>query len=133
MGGFSAVFDADAVVGLIIRARKPSSAGGAFCGRFVLDGCFFKVFGGGPSDGLLLELLRVEGFLVSPDLDVVVARLGDRVAPAWTLPDALLRDCLLGGAAVAALDPDEAVCAVNDAGSLTGFVGDLGRGLWKPV
>ncbi len=79
MGGFSAVFDADDVVGLIIRARKPSSAGCAFCGRFVLDGCFFSEFGGGPSDGLLLALLRVEGFLGSPDLDVVVVRLGDRV------------------------------------------------------
>lgn len=31
------------------------------------------------------------------------------------------------------LDPDEAVCAVRDAGSLIGFVGDLGLGFLNPV
>ncbi len=31
------------------------------------------------------------------------------------------------------MDPDEAVCAVRDAGSLIGRVGDFGLGLTKPV
>ena len=31
------------------------------------------------------------------------------------------------------MDPDEAVCAVRDAGSLMGRVGDFGLGLTKPV
>lgn len=34
---------------------------------------------------------------------------------------------------MANFDPDEAVWAVRDAGSLTGRVGDLGFGLTKPV
>ena len=53
------------------------------------------------------------------------------------MPDARLSDRLLlvagCGAVLAVFEPDEAVCAVRDAGSLTGFVGDLGLGLWKPV
>lgn len=31
------------------------------------------------------------------------------------------------------MDPEDAVCAVREAGSLTGRVGDLGLGLTKPV
>jgi hypothetical protein len=51
------------------------------------------------------------------------------------LPDARLSDCLVevGGAAVAVLEPEEVVCAVRDAGSLIGLVGDFGLGFTKPV
>lgn len=97
--------------------------------------------GGGPSDGLLLPLFRVEGLRFNVEA-LELARLGDRVT-AWCvckeladviLPDARLRDCLLVGAvAVAVLEPEEAVCAVRDAGNLTGLVGDLGFGFTKPV
>lgn len=48
---FSAVFEAEDVVGRIMRAKKPSSAG-ALGGRLCLDGCFFSCEGGGPSEGL---------------------------------------------------------------------------------
>jgi len=128
-GAFSAVLDAEEVVGRIIRARKPSSAGAVFCDRFGLDGCFFKSFGGGPREGRCVALLRVAGFLAPLVLEVTVARLGERVDPDVIFPDALLKDCLLGGGAFAVLDPEDAVCAVKEAGSLTGLVGDFGRGL----
>ena len=51
------------------------------------------------------------------------------------MPDARLRDCLedVCGGAAAVLEPDDAVCAVRDAGSLIGRVGDFGRGFTKPV
>jgi hypothetical protein len=51
------------------------------------------------------------------------------------LPDARLSDCLeeVCGGAVAVLEPEEAVCAVRDAGSLMGRVGDFGLGFTKPV
>ena len=51
------------------------------------------------------------------------------------LPEARLSDCLVdvGGGAVAVLEPEEAVCAVRDAGSLIGRVGDFGLGFTKPV
>ncbi len=91
------------------------------------------MLGGGPSEGLFVALLRVEVLRARPVFEVTVALLGDRVDPDWMFPDALLRDCLLGGGAFAVLDPEEAVCAVRDAGSLTGLVGDFGRGLWNPV
>jgi hypothetical protein len=99
------------------------------------------VEGGGPRDGLLLPLFRVEGLRFNVEA-VELARLGDRdtvwsvgtECVVWRLPDARLSDCLLAGAGpVAVLDPEEAVCAVRDAGSLTGLVGDLGFGLTKPV
>lgn len=140
-GCFSRVFDADDVVGRIMRARNPSSAG-VPPGKLCLDDCFFRVEGGGPRDGLLLVLLIIEGLRFNVEA-VVVARLGDRAIAlcacnefaCWTLPDARLSDCLLAdsGAAPAVLDPDEAVCAVKDAGSFTGLVGDLGFGLTNPV
>lgn len=38
-----------------------------------------------------------------------------------------------GGAAVAVFEPDEAVCAVKDAGSLIGLVGERGFGFTNPV
>jgi hypothetical protein len=51
------------------------------------------------------------------------------------LPDARLSDCLedVRGGAVAVLEPEEAVWAVRDAGSLIGRVGDFGLGFTKPV
>lgn len=50
------------------------------------------------------------------------------------MPEARLRVCLAGGGAdVAVFEPEEAVCAVSEAGSLTGRVGDLGLGLTNPV
>jgi hypothetical protein len=51
------------------------------------------------------------------------------------LPDARLSDCLedVCGGAVAVLEPDEAVWAVSEAGSLIGRVGDFGLGFTKPV
>lgn len=115
--GFSAVFAADEVVGRIILARKESGAAAPAAGRLVRDGCFFSFEGGGPSDGLLL------------------ARLGDRDwAVPGNVPDALLSDCLAaGGGGVDSFEPEEAVCAVSDAGSLIGRVGDLGFGFTKPV
>lgn len=72
---------------------------------------------------------------------VVLARLAGRADARgacrvvdWAFPDARLSDCRTGGPPPAAvLEPEEAVWAVKDAGSLTGRVGDLGRGLTKPV
>lgn len=51
------------------------------------------------------------------------------------MPDARLSDCLedVCGGAVAVLEPDEAVWAVREAGSLIGRVGDFGLGFTKPV
>lgn len=63
-------------------------------------------------------------------------RLGDRdwIVLPGKVPEARLSDCLgAGGGAPASFDPEEAVWAVSDAGSLTGRVGDLGFGLTKPV
>ena len=79
-GCFSRVFDAEDVVGLIILARNPSSAG-AVGGRLCLDDCPFTAAGGGPSDGLLLPLFRVEGLRFKVEV-AVLARLGDRDS-AW--------------------------------------------------
>ena len=79
VNGLSAVFDAEDVVGRIIRARKESSAG-ALDGRLCREGCFFNAPGGGPREGLLLPLFSVEGLRVNVDFVVVVlARLGERV------------------------------------------------------
>ncbi len=51
------------------------------------------------------------------------------------LPDERLSDCLveLGGGAVAVLEPEDAVWAVSDAGSLIGRVGDFALGFTKPA
>jgi hypothetical protein len=117
---------------------------GAVCeGRLVREVCFFKVAGGGPRDGLGFVFFSVEGFRVNVDFVVVaLARLGERARAwcacnefeGWALPDARLRDCLeAGGAAAAVFEPDEAVCAVKDAGSLIGRVGDRGLGFTNPV
>ena len=54
--GLSAVFAADEVVGRIILERKESGAAAA-AGRLGREGCFFRVDGGGPSDGLPLVRL----------------------------------------------------------------------------
>lgn len=77
-GDFSAVLEDDEAVGRIIRARNPSSAGALKCDKLCLEGGLLLA-GGGPSDGLLLPLFTVEGFLTKFD-DVVVAlvRLGER-------------------------------------------------------
>lgn len=57
----SAVFDADAVVGRIMRARNPSSAD-APGGRLCREGCFFRgLGGGGPSAGRWLPFFKVDG------------------------------------------------------------------------
>jgi len=77
-GGFSAVFEAEEVVGRIILAKKPSSAGAVCCGRLCRDVCFFNAAGGGPSDGLLDPGFKVDGFRVRVDFAVVLARLGER-------------------------------------------------------
>jgi hypothetical protein len=76
VSGFSAVLLADEVVGLIILARKESSAGGGWCGKLVLDACFLIAAGGGPRDGLLEPLFKVEGFRAGAPL----ALLGERDA-----------------------------------------------------
>lgn len=128
----SNVLDAEEVVGRIIRARNPSSAGALEGGKLCLDDCFFNVEGGGPREGLLL-CPRVDGLRVK--VDVVVARLGERDS-GWEFPDARLRERRITGAGAAAeavLEPEEAVCAVKEAGSFTGLVGDLGFGLTNPV
>ena len=120
---FSWTFCAELCVGLIIRSKKfpPGAALGA---RLVL------VFGLGlsrgfecaGSDALTLlvgfenELTRVLGAV-----DVWLSRLGDR---ACTPPSSSSSSCLAAA---------EAVVAVAAAGSLAGFVGDLGRGLVKPL
>ncbi|KFY21031.1 hypothetical protein V493_07585, partial [Pseudogymnoascus sp. VKM F-4281 (FW-2241)] len=58
VAALSCVFPADAVVGRIILAKNPSSAGADAFGKLCLDACFFSAAdGGGPSDGLLLLLL----------------------------------------------------------------------------
>ena len=50
------------------------------------------------------------------------------------MPDARLSVCrtCCGGEAFV-FDPEEAVCAVRETGSLTGRVGDFGRGFLNPV
>lgn len=102
-----------------MRARNPSSAGAEGLGKLCLDACFFSAAdGGGPSDGLLLV-----GFLKGSDFPALT-RLGDLVDPA------LVRR---GSLASASLESEEEVGAVREEGSLAGLVGDLGRGLMKPV
>ena len=79
--GFSAAFDAEAVVGRIIRARKPSAAGAGWCGRLLREVCALAAVaaGGGPSEGRLLLCFRVEGLRPNPDFVVAtLALLGDR-------------------------------------------------------
>lgn len=79
-GTFSAVLLAQDVVGLAIRARKDSSAGGrASEERLCLEDCTFTV-GGGPREGLLLDFRNDEGFLDKLVLEpaVVLVRLGER-------------------------------------------------------
>lgn len=68
----------------------------------------------------------MEGLRVTVD-----ARLGEREM----FPDARERDCR-GGAAggeLVVLEPEEAVCAVREAGSLIGRVGERGLGFWNPI
>ena len=75
---------------------------------------------------------------------VALTRLGDRDREgfisngfaAWEFSDARLRDRLTdkaGGPVAAVFEPEEAVCAVRDAGSLRGRVGERGFGFTKPV
>jgi len=136
----AAVLDADDVVGRIIRFKKESSAGADF-DKLCRDGCFFKAAGGGPREGLLVVLFRVDGFRGCLAAAVPLTRLGERGNP-WldcrlltgcALPEARLSDCREGGDPEAVLEPEDAVCAINEAGSLTGLVGDLGFGFTKPV
>lgn len=87
-----------------------------------------------------VEGLRVNDF----GAVVVVARLGEREIVAWVcrgfvaceFPDARLSDLRLVvvcGGATAVFEPEEAVCAVKEAGSLIGLVGERGLGFTKPV
>lgn len=101
-----------------MRARKPSSAGADDLGRLWRDACFFSAAGGGPSDGLLFVGFRRASDFCPP------TRLGDLVDPA------LVRRASLPSAS---LESEEEVGAVREEGSLAGLVGDLGRGLTKPV
>jgi hypothetical protein len=72
-----------------------------------------------------------EDFRLSVEADVeVLARLEERTrdCAAWWLPaEPEERRAEL------ILEPDAAVCAMRLGGSLTGFVGDLGLGLTKPM
>jgi len=125
---FSVVFEAEDVVGRIIRARKLSSVGAGCFGRLCRDGCFLSVeVEGLPKTGRSLSSL--DGLWCSSCFCDKLAWLRDR--------DTVLvlgaRDCRLGAAAVATFERDEAVGAVIDAGSFAGLVGDFGFGLWNPV
>ena len=78
-GAFSAVFDADAVVGRIILARNESSGADTDVAMLGLEDCFFN--GGGPIDDLLLPVFKAEVLRARGGFEaVVLARLGDRVA-----------------------------------------------------
>ena len=130
------------MVGRIILERKESPPGAIWAGRLGRDGCFFRDVGAGPSDGLLVGLFAVDGFPEVEEDSVgagILASLGDRERALASdellgkLPDARLSDCLPVGGAAESFEPEEAVWAVSDAGSLTGRVGDLGLGLTKPV
>jgi hypothetical protein len=124
---FSVVFDADEVVGRIIRARKFSSAGADGLGRLCRDGCFFSVeVEGLPSAGRSLSIL---GGLWNSCFCDKLAWLRARE----TVLVAGVRDWRVGTTAVATFEREEAVGAVIDDGSFAGFVGDFGLGLWKPV
>jgi hypothetical protein len=125
---FSVVFEAEDVVGRIIRARKLSSAGAVCLGRLCCDGCFFsEEVEGLPMAGRSLSSL--DDLWCSSCFCDKVAWLRDR--------DTVLAvgaiDSRLGAAAVATFESDEAVGAVIDAGNLAGLVGDFGFGLWNPV
>jgi hypothetical protein len=125
---FSVVFEAEDVVGRIIRARKLSSAGAVCLGRLCRDGCFFNVEVEG--------LPRAGRSMSSLDDLWWGSCFCDRLA--WlrardTVLAAGARDWRFGAAAVATFERDEAVGAVIDAGSFAGLVGDFGLGLWKPV
>jgi len=89
-------------------------------------------------------LFKVDALRVSVDVllvEVVLVRLGERTTPLWAcrllvegdFPVARLSERRGGGAEVAVFDPDDAVCAIKEAGSLTGRVGDLGFGFTNPV
>lgn len=100
-----------------MRAKNPSSAGADDLGKLCLEVCFFSAAdGGGPRDGLLLVGLRTVSDFPA------LTRLGDRVDPA-----------LVRRASSASLESEEEVGAVREEGSFAGLVGDLGRGLMKPV
>jgi len=107
---------AELVVGLIIRARKPSSAAPLTLdfGLSVTRG-----IGGLPKAGR--SLFKVEAFRRS-----VAAFSGERV-------EVLPIDLRLVGADGAVLEADAAVEAVSDTGNFTGRVGDLGFGLTKAL
>jgi hypothetical protein len=129
---FSCVFDAELVVGLIILARNPSSAGATFLLKLLLEGCFFTA-GGGPIDDLPRAV--IDGCLrTGASVFAAAVLLGDRdlVAAGWEGP-AVWRTGAAGAELLLSLERDEVVGAVIDGGSFTGFVGDFGRGLTKPV
>jgi hypothetical protein len=130
---FSAVLDAEEVVGRIMRARKLSSVTIGSFDRLCLDGCFLIVEVEGLLRAGLSFSFSLEGLRLSSALDAIDARpirLGERDT---ALVDGA-RDCRPDVTAlVATFESDEFVGAVSDAGSFTGLVGDLGFGLWNPV
>lgn len=96
-----------------MRARNPSSAGAvldAMLGREA-----FLCAGGGPRAGLLDALFIVEGLRARPVFVGALARLGGLFGPVDAMP-ALLGVFRGGVVPVAALELEEAVWAVRDAG-----------------
>ena len=122
-GALAAVFDLELCVGLIMRARNPSST----AGTFLAAGFSWAVLlGGGPMLGrgrLLLEDVRRRVDEVEP-LALLDERAEDRT---------LWGPVLVGDLSPLVLEPEAAVCAVSDGGSLTGLVGDFGFGFTKPM
>lgn len=122
-GALPAVFDLELCVGLIMRARNPSST----AGTVLVPGFSCTVLlGGGPMLGrgrLLLDDVRRSVDEVEP-LALLDERAEDRTF--WgPVP--------VGDFSPLVLEPEAAVCAVSDDGSLMGLVGDFGFGFTKPM
>ena len=119
------------VVGRIILAKNPWS--GAFVSFLGLDSTSSLLFGGGPTDDFnacgLTDGLRPSCMLATvglvPRSDIVLGR---------RLRSRTLLTVGLGGACSPCFfAADDAVGASKCDGNFRGRVGDLGRGLWKPM